>query len=444
MIEKIEKFFTDLVTCLQILKIYPEAHPKFNEAINNTYSVLLDILSARDELVIGIVGEEVAFENKIFFELSKKTRQVISYLKDRGIERIVFYRGVIKEELVSFIKFMAVRKDDLTDIEAYFSSIGIKNISVGKIKVSAAHVTAEVKRSITYLKQYEDSLNKISQSLDTVLNEEELNHLELKFVVANVMDNLIGRYHEFLQLTTVKRYDVVTFMHLLNTAILSMYFSSKLGFSKDDCLNIGTATLFHDIGKIYISREIVGKSDKLTTDEFSVMKSHTILGAQILLKYVDTLGILPVVVAFEHHLKYDTKGYPHLYLSQKPHIASLIVSICDIYDALISRRSYKRDYPPDKIYDLMMREQGRVFEPSLLSKFFEIMGVWPIGTIVVLKDNSIAVVREENQEDKFCPKVEVVSPESKKRPADLKIEKDNTIMRSLNPFGEGEKYIKFI
>lgn len=444
MVEKVESFFTDLVTCLQILKIYTQEHPKFNEAASKAYTSLSDILKARDDLVIGIVGEEVAFEKKIFFDLSKKIQQVILYLKDKGIERIAFYRGVSKDELINFIKFLTIRTDNITEADAHFSRMGIKNISAGKIRVSPLSVTDDVKRSITYLKQYEDSLNKVSQSLDTVLNEEELNHQELKFVVTNIMDNLIERCHEFLQLTTIKKYDIVTYVHILNTSILSMYFSSKLGFSKDDCLNIGTAALFHDIGKIYISRGIVGKSERLTTDEFSVIKSHTVLGAEILLKYVDTLGVLPVVVAFEHHLNYDAKGYPSVYFSQKPHIASLIVSVCDMYDALISRRSYKRDYSPDMIYNLMMRERGRILDPQLLEKFFKIMGVWPIGTIVVLKDNSIAVVREENQDDEFSPKVEIIYPEAKKELIDLKSKINKAVVRSLNPFGEGEKYVKFI
>jgi putative nucleotidyltransferase with HDIG domain len=263
--------------------------------------------------------------------------------------------------------------------------------------------------------------------------------------MANIMENLTGRYQEFIKLTVVKKYDVVTFTHLLNVSILSLHFSSKLGFTKDDCLGIGIAGLFHDIGKLQISRSIIKKKDKLTEEEFMAVKSHTVLGAEILLGYVDSLGIQPAVVAFEHHLRYDNKGYPKLTFATKPHIGSSIVSICDVYDALIARRTYKRDYPPKMVYDLMMRERSGAFMPSLLDSFFRVMGVWPQGTIVELNTGDIAIVRQEQEEDIFSPLVEVVSSQKTGTFIDLKKEKDKiTIERSLNPFSEGKQYISFL
>ena len=108
-----------------------------------------------------------------------------------------------------------------------------------------------------------------------------------------------------------------------------------------------------------------------------------------------------------------------------------------MYDALSQRRSYKNDYPPNMIYDLMMREKGRAFEPQLLDKLFKIIGVWPVGTIVRLSDGRIAVVREENEDDIFSPKVEVISPLDKKETIDLKKEEAKIkIERSLNPLSE--------
>jgi HD-GYP domain-containing protein (c-di-GMP phosphodiesterase class II) len=224
-----------------------------------------------------------------------------------------------------------------------------------------------------------------------------------------------------------------------------MYFSSKLGLSRNEVLDIGIAALFHDIGKMYISRKIITKSAKLTEEEFSKIKGHTVFGATILLQYVDTLGILPVVVAFEHHLRSDFKGYPKLSFPQRPHLASCIVAICDVYDALFGRRSYKIGYPANVIYELMNKEREKFFYPQLLDRFFRIMGVWPIGTIVALSDGRIAVVNNENEDDIFSPKVEVISPADKKESIDLKEKKGEIwIQKSLDPLGEGKEYASLI
>ncbi len=445
MLEKIESSFKDLISAFQVARLYPYWHPQFKKSIEKAYISLEEALKEREELVIGIVGEELAFEKEIFFELSKNVRPMILYLKERGIERIAFMRGMENEELSRFIAFLITPKEETkVEPQEHLSLLGVRNIVVGKIKASSP-LRETVTRPGNYLGVYEDSLVKVTHSLEKVLNGEKIDYLFLRSVVNNVMEGLLGRYQDFLNFAAVKRYSLRTFFHILNVSLLSMHFSSKIGFTKDEILDIGTAALFHDIGKLYISRKIIRKPAKLTEEEFTKIKSHCLIGAEMLLEYVDTLGILPVVVCFEHHVRYDLKGYPKVSSYQKPHIASLIVSICDVYDALSQRRDYKSDYPPKMIYDLMMKERGEAFQPQLLDKFFKIMGVWPVGTIVLLSDARIAVVVDENEDDIFFPKVEVIAPADKKETIDLKTVKEkNKIEKFLNPLKEGREYLPLV
>lgn len=452
MFDKVEGFLKNLMSLLQLVKIYSLNHPKSIDVINKTYENLLNILAEREELTIGIIGEEMAFEKEIFFALSKLSQPFIKNLKEKEIEKIIFRNGVRKEELVEFIKFLLLPKEDIKEDpqnQEYLIHQGIKNIFVSKIKVASSpskdYGSNIEGAAIDYISQYEDSLKNISKSVNAILSGEILDYLELKYTITNVIESLLFGSPELLKLTTLKKHDITTFVHLLDVAILSIYFSSKIGFLKDDVLDIGMAALFHDIGKIYISRKVITKPDKLTDEEFAIMKSHTTRGAEILLKYVPALGMLPVIVAFEHHLRYDLKGYPKSYFTKKMYTASLIVSLCDVYDALSERRSYKRSYPPDMIYNLMLKEKGAAFEPWLIEKLFTVLGVWPIGTIVSLTDKRIAIVREQNEDDIFSPKVEIVSGADKKEYLDLKEKKDQLkIECSLNPLAEGKEYSKFV
>lgn len=441
--EKVENAIKDLLSSLQIAKLYTTVHPVFTRSVDKACDSILDALQDKSQLVIGIVGDELAFEKDIFFDLSKTARPMISYLKSRGIEKITFSRELQKEELVKFIDFLIINKDEVKkQPQEYLSVVGVKNIAVSKLESSKAFLDSGGGGSAVL---YEDSLGQVTQNMESVMNNQNIDYLTLKFSMANIADSFLSQYKEFMKLTTIKRYDVNTFMHILNVAILSMYFSSKLGFSRQDVLDIGTAALFHDIGKLYISRKIIKKTDKLTDEEFSAIRSHVVLGADILIKYVDSIGALPMIVAFEHHLKYDGKGYPKLAFFQKPHIASLIVAICDVYDALSQRRSYKRDYPPNMIHEIMMKDKGTGFDPELLDKFFKIMGVWPIGTLLILSDGSKAVVREENEDDIFCPKVEVIYPEEQRRLIDLKETKETIQIQSfINPLKEGKQLSELI
>jgi HD-GYP domain-containing protein (c-di-GMP phosphodiesterase class II) len=223
-----------------------------------------------------------------------------------------------------------------------------------------------------------------------------------------------------------------------------MFFASKLQFSKDDVLDLGIAALYHDVGKLYISLKVIQKESKLSEGEFVQIRNHPLLGAKILDGYKEALGVLPIVVSYEHHLRYDMTGYPKSPYARKTHPASLMVSICDVYDALALKRSYKKDYPPEKIHELMMLEKGKIFDPQLLDKFFQFMGVWPVGTLVSMSDGRVGVVRATNEQDIDRPSVQVLAPENGGEVVDLALRPDVRIIESLNPQGEGAKYLPLI
>jgi HD-GYP domain-containing protein (c-di-GMP phosphodiesterase class II) len=450
MTDRIKNTFKHLMVSLQMAKLYGVEHPKFDVSIEKAFNSFQEIFSERPEFTIGIVGEEVAFEKEIFFELSKIMTPVIGTLKEKKIEKLVFSRQMELNELKKFIIFLTGPKDPLKkNPQEQLNSLGIRNISCGRLMVSGAAPISQEEgktiRNLNYLNLYKNSLDQFSDTIDTILTGKSIDYFNLKINVNNMFDKLMTQYQDLLKLTTVKKYDMGTFVHILNVSILAMYFSHKLGFSKDDVLEFGIAGLFHDIGKIYISRKIITKPARLTDEEFTKMKSHVTLGSLLLLKYIDTLGTLPVVVAFEHHLKFDLSGYPKIAIRKKPHDASLIVSICDVYDALTQKRSYKNDYPPKMIYEIMIKDKGTAFDPELLDSFFKVMGVWPIGTIVALTDDRIAIVREENETDIFNPKVEIVNPKGTTELFDLKEQKETVqIKQYLNPFTEGKPYVDLV
>ena len=440
MLAKVEKAFKELLTCFQTAKLYGMVHPMFQKSLDKSYAAFEDVLDQRQEMIIGIIGDELAFEKEIFFDLGKLLRPAILYLKERNIERFAFYRGLSKDELGKFVGVLVGPKEDFkTDPQILLAHLGVKNISIGKLKIDEK----KDKDFFTggQLELYNSSVDRVSQVLSSVLNSEKIDSLGLKFSLNSIIEGLGSQRQELLKLITVKRYDTESYVHMLSVSIFAMYFSSRLGFEKDDILDIGVAALFHDIGKLYISRKTLHKPDKLSEQEFNRIKSHTVLGAEFMFEYVDSLGILPVVVSFEHHLKYDSSGYPRLPLLRKQHIVSSIVAICDVYDALSQRRGYKQDYSPDVVYNIMDKEKGSSFDPELLDKFFRVMGFWPIGSVVVLNDGSIALVRDENESDIRRPKIEIVSPVDKKRLVDLTQETALSIERYLNPWKEGKEYL---
>jgi putative nucleotidyltransferase with HDIG domain len=442
MLAKIETAFKELLTCLQTVKMYGLAHPMFQKSLDKAYLAFEDILNDRQEIIIGIIGDELACEKEIFFDLGNLLRPAILYLKERNIERLTFSRGLSKDELGKFVGVISGPKEDFkADSQQLLALAGIENIKIGKLEVADRKDDDTLEFSQHNL--YDFSMEKVNQVISSVLNLEKIDPRALKVSLNNIIDSLSTQRQELLKLVTVKRYDQEVYAHMLNVAIFSMYFSSRLGFEKNDVLDIGIAALFHDIGKLYISRKTLHKPGQLNEQEFSRIKSHTVLGGEFMFKYVNNFGILPVVVSFEHHLKYDMSGYPRMPLLRKQHIVSSIVAICDVYDALSQRRGYKQDYSPDVVYNIMNKDKGSSFDPALLDNFFKFIGLWPVGAVVSLNDASIALVREQNESDIRRPKIEIVAPLDKKRLVDLAQDNSLSIERYLNPWKEGKEYLDF-
>ena len=438
--DKIKTFLLYLMNAIQAAKLYRDEHPKYKEFVASLYAKTLEVLEEHKELTVGIVSGELAWEDEIFFSLSKRLAPLITFLEESGIARIVFQQGLRLDELSHFIIFLARTKNlDKIDEKEYFTLHGIQNIRAGRLR---AQVKSDDRNAAAQMAaKYESSLQSATHSLNMVLNEEEVDYLDLRFNILSVMEDFTGRHQELLNLISVKDRDLETFAHLLNVALLSMSFASKLGFSKDDVLDLGIAALYHDVGKLRISLKIIQKKTRLDEREFTKMRDHPVLGARILDGYKDSLGILPVVVAFEHHLRHDLKGYPKVAYPRKPHLAAMMISICDVYDALALKRCYKKDYPPDKIYELMILEKGRMFAPELLDKFFRHMGVWPVGAIVGLNDGRVGVVRGVHEQDIRRPLVEILSLPGGGESLDLLERTDLSIVETLNPHDRGKEYL---
>ncbi len=450
LIEKVQQFISDLTASFQMVRLYSGAHARFEASVDKAYQSLRDIFKERNEFVLGVIGEELAFEKEIFFELSKVALPLILAVKAREIEKIVFYPGVSKEELNRFMAFVAnANKDQVKkSAQAFLDELGIKNITAGGIQAPSAASQGDKPEteipSVTQVNAYEYFASRFSEYQEALFNNATIDKMAFKITMSNMVDNISELYQGVMKLASIKRHDITTFLHIMNVSVLSMYFSARLGFSKEEVSEIGTAALFHDTGKIYVSRKLIGKKGALSDAEFASIKSHSHLGASLLLRYTESLGVLPVLVAFEHHMRYDLKGYPRVPGPYKMHIASQIVAICDVYDALAQRRSYKADYPPEAIYKMMVRERGSAFDQHLLDVFFRFIGVWPVGTLVYLTDGRIAVVRQENEEEIFKPRIEVVHPRENREMIDLNERKDIDIERSLNPFSEGKQYLYLI
>ncbi|MFW6140576.1 MAG: HD-GYP domain-containing protein [Acidobacteriota bacterium] len=353
MIEKVKQALLDLTSAVQAVKLYSENHPKCTEIIEKTYGEVKQILETKKEFVIGIIDKDLAWENEILFDVSRKIKSLLIYLKHRNIEKIKFLPPLEKWELEQFISYLSTPVRARTEeIQEFLLKNNIKNLEAGKIKAVSDNKKSSTPYSPEkeqFINTYQNSIDTVKESVSQILNKENIDSLDLRFNVLSLAEYYSGNQSELYDSTYLKEKDLSTFIHMLNTSILAMYFAFQLGLAKEEVVDTGISAIFHDIGKIALSKDMRKKKSQSNPSEDISLKEHCLIGTKILLQYRESLGILPSVVAFEQHLRYDKKGYPKLKYPVEPHLASKIISICSIYDSLFQKAYYQKNFPIKKI-----------------------------------------------------------------------------------------------
>lgn len=213
--------------------------------------------------------------------------------------------------------------------------------------------------------------------------------------VLSIFDCSVSNFErEFQTLAMIKKYDEYTYLHSLNVARLSIALGKRLGLDGSYLAELGWAALLHDIGKLHVPLEVLNKAQKFTANELAIMQSHPAeaLAAFARNQPITLQGLRRLSAAFEHHQRFDLKGYPTVTRKLHLHPFSRIVAIADTFDAMTTDRIYQRRVLPDVALKIMSQGFGTIFDPTLLQAFVTAMGAYPVGSLVVLSDHSMAVV----------------------------------------------------
>jgi HD-GYP domain-containing protein (c-di-GMP phosphodiesterase class II) len=200
-------------------------------------------------------------------------------------------------------------------------------------------------------------------------------------------------------LTTIRDYDEYTFTHSVNVCIFSVALGRRLGLTKLQLYDLGLAALFHDIGKSRVAVDVLNKATGLSDDEWRQIAAHPWLGTLTLfhMRGQQELPYRAMVVAYEHHMKTDQTGYPRPIRKRDMSIYSKVVAVADGFDAATSRRAYQTDpLSPAAVLQEMRDNPRRGMDPVVVKAFINLLGVYPVGTLVVLDTFELAIVHQAN------------------------------------------------
>jgi len=249
-----------------------------------------------------------------------------------------------------------------------------------------------------------ETIGTIKDVITNIKGNQHADIRKLKRLAQKAIHLVIEDESILLGMTMIKNYDEYTFNHSVNVSIYALAMGKRLGFSKKILTELGITALLHDIGKSKIPREILNKPASLSTEEWEMMRKHPLMGVEIVLNLKQLGEINPrmVVGVFDHHLMNDLSGYPRLFLKKGVSLFGRIIQIADSYDAMTTPRIYKKiPYTPEQALAVMLREKEIHFDPLLLKIFIGLVGIYPLGSLVLLNTHELGIVYKSNHDPKW-------------------------------------------
>ncbi|MBQ7618180.1 MAG: HD-GYP domain-containing protein [Desulfovibrio sp.] len=220
----------------------------------------------------------------------------------------------------------------------------------------------------------------------------------------NIIQSIKNNVDALTSLAKIKVHDEYTYAHCVNVSIFSVAFGRYLGCQDQTLLTLGLAGLFHDIGKMRVPLGILNAPRSLSAAEFELIKKHVIYGEEMLASQVEVSADLLAGVS-DHHERFNGSGYPRGKKGQAISDFGSIISVCDVYDALSSRRVYKEALPPNKALSIMYELRGEAWPPGLVEHFIKMLGIYPVGTPIALTSGFKGVVVKSNPQAPLYPTV---------------------------------------
>jgi len=240
----------------------------------------------------------------------------------------------------------------------------------------------------------------------------------------DLIENILNNKSVLLPLVDIRSLDNYVYSHSVNVAVISLVLGIALKLPKRQLQHLSTGALLHDVGKSFISKELLMKEEEPTLEEISILQQHSNLGYKYLSDSYN-LSANSKIIALQHHERPDGLGYPNALVNDEINTLSKIVSIANAYDELSTGRPNKKAMFPSDVLEYLMSNAGKMFDYDIVNTFCKIVIPFSKGTLVDLSNGDIGVVQETLPNFPLRPIVKV-----------LKSSKTDTINKEINLIDE--------
>lgn len=259
------------------------------------------------------------------------------------------------------------------------------------------------------VEKYEEVLSE-SLRVKAIKGLKTLNLDAVTFLANQMVGELVSKSDILIDLADIRGYHDYTYNHCVNVALLSVTMGIGLGLDNEKLGMLAIGAILHDIGKVVIDKNIIDKKDRLTNEEFEIIKKHPQYGYNMLKDNFEISSLSRIAVLM-HHENEDGTGYPFGKKGDEIHLFAKIIHVADVFDALITERSYKKAFSPSEAFEFLMSNCGKMFNREVVEAFMKYVAIYPIGARVELSNGKIATIEKNHSTTILRPIIKLDSGE---------------------------------
>lgn len=374
------RFLTALTKALTSMQLYGAQHPGRQGAMAQAYEALRRLMETDVRPRFTFIGDEAIYNDLPLRSL--RGWDWAARFDTVGVQRVEIDPETTQEDLEAFLGEVYDRLYHPTVDSTVTSHRRRSTIRWGAVgvrdqryhqKTEPSDSLADARRRAVVPLMEEGAAVRFIH--DEVRTTGQIPWLEAESVIRSLSAAMHAERAVVLPLVTMAPVDQYLTTHAINVAVLTMALTEWLGRGAADVRTFGLAALVHDIGKVRIPTQVLVKPGRLTDQELALIRQHPEEGARIIYESDRRLD-LAATVAYEHHIWIDGRGYPRLRFTRACHVASLIVHVCDVFDALASVRPFREGMAHDDILSIIEQGAGVEFDADIALAFLSMMRRW--------------------------------------------------------------------
>ncbi len=393
----VREFLGQLRRLVRQQGLYPDTHPLAREGVAAAVNTANGLMPEGGECVLTLMDDAIYLGPSLLAHASLEFNGILRDLQKRGIDSITLISLVRPADASDLASFIAGFSDDLPAAgsirlnERPLSRSDLEHSEIGALRSSYA-ASLDLLRGIGFAMKGDGDFE-----LSGVAN-----------TVRDLVEQTMSQPGASLLLATVKGHDEYTYYHSVNTSIYALALGRLIGLDEERLVPLGMGALLHDIGKVGVAASILQHPGRLDAAQWEEIKLHPQSGAEAILAASGRGQEVAAVIALEHHARFDGTGYPkvgnphthphddgngHRQPSRGGlHFYSRMVSVADTYDAITTRRSYRRAETPNRALHVLLTGAASSYDPDFVRAFIHMMGAYPAGSILQLDSGDVVMV----------------------------------------------------